>query len=178
MIELYRNSNQLKSFKYSNLTTNGNFIGTTGWSVLNSSISSNINELTFLAIATNGQISSATINFENNSKYYMYSIVKASTNLFTFSVAGVISSSVSHSGSNDYEILDRLWTSTLNGNYSLRIRDSRTSGWDNVYIKNVFVVNLTSLYGAGNEPSAADCANIFRFVDGTTQPNFSKQIAT
>ena len=35
------------------------------------------------------------------------------------------------------------------------------------YIDNTMAINLTSIFGAGNEPSEADCAKIFSYFDGT-----------
>lgn len=48
----------------------------------------------------------------------------------------------------------------------------------NINVTEIEAIDLTTLFGAGNEPLVGDCLNIFKFVDGTKQPNFSNVLAT
>lgn len=55
--------------------------------------------------------------------------------------------------------------------------DAATSNSKVLNIQEVFAIDLTEKYGAGNEPNATDCANIFRFTETTKQPSLSKTLS-
>jgi hypothetical protein len=75
-----------------------------------------------------------------------------------------------------------LGTVTLNksltgqGRFNFKVQCLGTSNFGMIYfgnsicdiqIDNMQRINLTSIYGSGNEPSASDCAKIFSYFDGT-----------
>ena len=45
--------------------------------------------------------------------------------------------------------------------------DNATANGKILQCEYAFAINLTSIYGAGNEPTEADCAKIFSYFDGT-----------
>ena len=154
-----------------NLVVNGNFAGgTTGWIINASSISALSNELTLLATAQYGALRMGiALSTFATKKYYIKADVKSTSPL---AMLAYPTGNVSHTGSNIYEKLSVVFSSGvdyLNSAFNFQIRDNRTSGWDNIYVKNVTFIDLTALFGAGNEPTLAECDRIFaNWFDGTT----------
>ena len=147
----------------SSIISNGNFVSTTGWTgttVTGFTVSNN--EASFTATANSGQISKApspaTIS---TNKYYAKADVKATSSIVTLYFG---SSGKAHSGSGNYETLSLIHTATAS--HSIRITDNRASNWTLINVKNVVVINLTAIFGAGNEPTLAWCnANLPTYFD-------------
>ena len=133
-----------------NLVTNGNFSnGASGWVAFNLTTTVAQNEATLLAS------SSASMLYRNipatvNGKLYVSALVKSTSNLVGINLYGGLG--VKHSGSGNYERLSQVITPTLAA-WQIGIKDTRASGYDNVYVKNYLTIDLTATFGAGNEPT-------------------------
>lgn len=145
-----------------NIVTNGNFSnGTTGWLIspgIGTFTVAN-DEASILTIAANGFLYQVpgTANIVGR-KYYYRASVKSSSALVAFRFG--ITTTKYHSGSNLYETLSIVDTATSPTN-SLNIVDTRASGWNTINIKNALAIDLTGLFGAGTEPTLAECDIIY-----------------
>lgn len=190
-------SKNLITFNYSNIVLNGNFSnGITNWNELNSTLSTDGNKLLVTGNGTSGSVSVfQTSNIASTQNKKIFFTCKA---IVTNSDCSSIVFFVRDSNGTNYTngVLVKISPSineevTFNGvatmqsglTGTLQIRayhsylSSIIANEKVMEFMEVMAIDLTSLYGTGNEPSANDCANIFKFVDGNTQPNFSKQIA-
>ena len=132
---------------------NGHFhYGTAGWLLVSSTVSVNAGELTLLASALSGRFYQALVPLTAG-VYYTRALVKATSNLVTLDTFGG-GTLASHSGSNNYEVLSGIETlgAAVTQNVPA-VRDRRTSGWDNIFVKDYIKINLTEIFGAGNEPT-------------------------
>jgi hypothetical protein len=135
-----------------NKITNGDFSdGTTGWSTLRLDTFTTLsNVATFIANSQFGAIRTASVTV--GQIYYGRAIVKSTSNqvrLFIYAVGNE-----SHSGSGNYETLSvrgECVESRVDSGFN--IEDIRTSGFDEVYVKNNMLLDLTDIFGAGNEPT-------------------------
>lgn len=153
------------------LVSNGNFVNTTGW--INTSLVSFTvanNEASILADAQNDQLMKNFTTVAGH-KYYGRAYVKTTSNTLRFYPSG--SSFTTHSGSGNYELLSTIDIAAgVSG--SVGVLERRTSGFDTVNIKNVMVYDLTAIFGAGNEPTAAEMDAILaadgnQYWEGTRQ---------
>lgn len=194
-IKTYNLSNMSQTFIYNNIVANGSFNDTTGWDALNSTISASNNSLIITGNGTNTVASARITNLEpyiSGKKYYIRANFKVTnSNCNSIQILFVVTGAPTTT-------LTLILTPTINTEYDLsavgtlnaggsgnvemriyhRYADAATANNKTMNVKDFLIIDLTSLFGAGNEPSAADCANIFKFVDGTLQPNFSKTLAT
>jgi hypothetical protein len=200
MIKKINLSNLISSFSYENFILNpGYFNGTNNWIPLFSTLSILNNNLVITGNGVNSlsrAYNQRTFNYNPANRKIFFSGSIKITNSDCISLYCAFRSD--GSGTKSYIILNQL--SPINNSlYNLDGVYTLPSDWNssNIFIyiyhqyassgaalgktaelSKVLAIDLTELYGAGNEPSAADCANIFDFVDGTKQSNFSKQIAT
>jgi hypothetical protein len=141
-----------------NIFADGRFEnGSTGWGTSNAAVVSAVDdELTFLASAVNGKVESPAFALTNGRKYYVrydvYADVGASLSI---DISGA--NAQAFTGTGAYATTQRLvdWSSG-NGNWKLRFLDKRASGWTNVKITNLLIIDLTADFGAGSEPVFAD----------------------
>lgn len=154
-----------KPTEISNLVTNGDFSnGTTGW--INPITISN-NEASFTPTAQYQPVST-TISCPVNNKIYARASISASRNLvrlFICCKAGVVQGSQYHSGSGNYENLSFISTITAfdSGYPRIMVDDTSTSDFNLIKFKNVFTVDLTAMFGVGNEPSKEWCDKYLEF---------------
>lgn len=131
-----------------NEVVNGNFAnGTTGWENINVSASASNNVCTILASVANGNLRKSTQVLLANHKYYLSLKIKATSSLVKLSLTNNINSSItlSHTGSGNYELISGIVSNlTYTSNGYLLIQDTRTSGWDNIYIKDVICIDMGS----------------------------------
>jgi len=194
MKDLFSLSNNFKSFGYYNLLLNPTFTNTDNWEPINGteSVSNNNYILTGDGTSTAVRVYQTLSNVGAliGKKYYVSTLARA-TNSLCASIALTLRSDVS--GTNIVTVKTRL-TPILNNWYTLSglatlptwsttnilpyiyhtYTNAATANGKSIELKEIMVIDLTALFGAGNEPSVVDCKNIFRFVDGTKQPNFSK----
>jgi hypothetical protein len=157
-----------------NEVENGDFSdGTTGWVMYNTTGSLLIagdyikSSLTALAAAI-GQ----TIVTVPENKYFIACIAKMESSAISDANFLQAKNAVGAEESEDISIgttdtyCSTIMTGVVDRNF---IGLGRSTTVQDIYIKkNSFVVlNLTSIFGAGNEPSEADCAKIFSYFDGT-----------
>jgi lysophospholipase L1-like esterase len=154
-------------FPVKNLISNGDFSnGTTGWGITAASFSVVNGEMVLLATATGGFVSQTIPGGTVvGRKYYGRAKIKSTSNKVRLALGGTLSKYTS--GLNVYEYLSAVHTATGTG-HNINIQDGRSSGWDNVYIDNVLVVDLTATFGAGKEPSATEMDELLlsKFPDG------------
>ncbi len=192
-IKLLNQSKSLYSFVYSSFVSNGNFVNTTGWTATNSVIGASDNVLKDTGNGANATARAyQQTSVPNAAGHEIYVCAKA---WVTNAVANYLSLSISDAAgvgltngvstintpaSGQAYVLSLVATcqAGLTGNYRVYINhnyaSAATANGKVLQVQEVLAVDITALFGAGNEPSAADCANIFKFVDGTKQPNFSK----
>ena len=154
----------------SNLVTNGDFSNSlTGWGVLNGTYTIANNELAITPNARYGQVY-RNVSITVGHKYYISAMVKSvSANTIINFFATPL---VKHSGSGNYEILSGIDIATTGTDRALVINNADVSGWAPFYVKYVKVINLTAIFGAGKEPTAAEMDRLLaRFTnswfDGT-----------
>lgn len=143
--------------------------GITGWYSLSSNISVIDNELTLLPTSTDGQVYTST-NGITGHIYYSRILVKSTSSKVYFSS---YNNRKYHSGSGKYEVLSVLFKHT-SGNINTGVVDSSPIGFVNSKIKQVSTIDLTEIYGYGNEPSQIYMDELFskvgHFNGSTTVP--------
>lgn len=152
---------EVKPIGVPNLVTNGDFSnGTTGWTTTNTTnIVVTGNEITFTATSQFSGIRQGTTIVNN--KYYFRALVKSTSNQTTLLLRNGYS--VKHSGSGKYEILSVLSSTTsTNAGTAFSIEDFGTT-FNPIYVKEVFAMDLTAMFGTGNEPSKEWCDKYLDF---------------
>ena len=158
-----------------NLVKNGDFsAGITGWSAVlggNITVDNSIGQ--FIATQQNSFMRSNNIKSIANNRFYIKTEIKLTTT--TNSIKFGFFDGVTGVG-NSIDVLPiTSWqhvsgiiipVNSSNGG-NVRISDARSSGFDAILVDRVICINLTATFGAGNEPSEADCAKIFSYFDGT-----------
>lgn len=146
-----------------NLVTNGDFSnGTTGWSAVNGSMIESGGVGIFTATAQNGHSRTININRTINNLYYIRASIKSTSNLVGFQSFGSPLATPRHSGSGLFENLSTiLIASSTTPNWNIGVADTRASGWNAIEYDNLFCINLTALFGAGNEPTKEQMDWIF-----------------
>ena len=149
-----------------NLVTNGDFSnGTNGWSVTTPVTVAN-NEASFTQTATNQGINQA-INIPSGHKFYITCKVFGSSTLLALEIQKRTTpwtsfATKAHSAIAQYENLTLILTGTSETNdVNIRIRDTASSGWALTKVKEVIAINLTALFGSGNEPTKEQMDWIF-----------------
>lgn len=139
----------------SNIIKNGNFAGLSYWPTTGSNKTVANNELTFTATVQYGQVYQ-DLNLVTGHKYYVKAHVKSTGPVFLQLFKNIGSD---HTGSGEYELISGIDTATSN-NRPLTIGDNRASGWEPIKVKNVMVVDLTTTFGLGNEPTKEEFEKI------------------
>lgn len=157
---LYGNSK-----KWNQLLQNGNFVSDYGWSQNNSTLTVNNNVGTFVASAQEGNISKLQ-PVTNGHTYLFSAYLKTTANptelgnyvpLLRVTGYGInIVARISENKPSSFQLVSRISTATSTGSTNIYIRDDRQSNWDAIQVKNVMCIDLTSIYGAGNEPTTID----------------------
>lgn len=163
-----------RNFRPTNLVTNGNFAnGTTGW--VNNGYATFTVTNGIATLLADSQYDVIYYNIATNVgvgvKFYACAYLMAgAANALKIMIndSEVSSSSATHTGSGTFERVSVIHTSTAGTVIRVKVQDFRPSNWDNVYVKEVFAIDLTALFGAGNEPTKAWCdLNIPNWFDGT-----------
>lgn len=113
----------------------------------------------FTATAQYGQVYRGSNKVYKNHKYLISCEVKVSS-----AIENIVSLNLYYLSSTARNIVSTSWQKistigTLNSpndeaSADLRLMDTRTSGWDNVQCKNIMLFDLTTMFGAGNEPTS------------------------
>ena len=139
-----------------NLVTNGNFTtDASSWSKFFCTVTSvdGVAEMTGQENSSGLNRASQALGVPTGHKIYVRADVKATTNLAGIGIP-TATRLASHSGSGEWEKLSFIRTVTFEA--AIALIDNRTSDWDTVYFDNVFAVDLTATFGAGNEPTKAE----------------------
>jgi len=145
-----------------NVLTNSNFTSTTGWTGNGANISAASNIMTSIA-TTGGGGCIQTQAIVDTYKYYICGYAKADgadharisvqKNTPDYNYFG----SVSNTLTDTFEFLSVVFTATESTNVAFNMYDNRTTGNTGTnYFKYVMMIDLTTSFGAGNEPSKAD----------------------
>lgn len=152
-----------------NLVKNGNFAnGTTGWSSSGTIGFTAINGVGEFVGSSNGGFARPSDGKASiGDKVYYCITLKATSPLCNLQAYDGLNINIKyHSGSNTFERLSLIHTQT-GTTIDIRAKDNRTSGWDKIYFKNFITINLTAIFGVGNEPDLATCNRIFaKWFDG------------
>ena len=177
-----------KSVKYNQLVRNSNFGSTSEWYSGGAQFSVNNNVATILA---NNQYQGVRqylnpYKFVANHKYFLIAQIKlttATTQVVLQANSGSTNAFISTTATTNWQILGQIFSfSTIDsGDYSnfILIQDNRASGWDNIDVDFVELINLTDKFGAGNEPRTVETAipllkaNGYK-LDGTDEYSVSK----
>lgn len=159
-----------------NIAQNGNFAnGTTGWTTDSSStISVANNTMTFLASGQYCRVTQQSISMVSGHKWYARAKVKADSSSVCMELydgsSFIGTSYVSDSRLGEYQLLSFIGVSGVTGNAGQMQpgKDKRATGWTNICLKDVMLLDLTAIFGAGNEPTVAQCDTLFAdWFDGT-----------
>jgi hypothetical protein len=183
----------LKAFAYTNIVSNGNFINTTSWGTDGCTISASDNILSVIGngLAVNPNTYQDTMFTLVNGKKFFISCKAYVTNAICNNII-----LQAYNGSGFIENMKIQSTPSINTVYNINgivtigaivgqlrpvlshwYSDAATANGKVMKVQDFFAIDLTGLFGADNEPSDTDCENIFKFVDGTTQPNLSKTLS-
>jgi hypothetical protein len=158
------------SLPLTNLVTNGDFSnGTTGWSANLGAITEAGGILTLLASAQNGD-ARQTVHFVNGHVYYYFAringpYVEAGIGAYT---GGNFFTNAQVSTPGSYQTISGLGTSAFTGAGRLYIVDTKASGWQNILVDYIGLVDLTAMFGAGNEPTALEMDAILANYSATS----------
>lgn len=148
-----------QTIKIVNLFDNVEFNNQSNWSPILANITSATNgEISFTATGKFGAIRKTGLTFNTSHKYYFGLKIQSVSNLVGFQIYKSsdnnyqINKKVTGSGS--YELLNTVLT-PLSGIDSFKVIDENTSEWGGIKFKEVMIVDLTDLYGAGKEPITA-----------------------
>jgi hypothetical protein len=138
-----------------NIAPNPNFGDMTGvgWVFANNVAVLN-NELFFIVTNPSGQVFEQ-VNSLAGHKYYIAALVKSPSALVYLDMYDQTTQKgkKNHSGSNQFELLSFIGTTSVNATERIRIVDGRSGSFSTIYVKQYMVVDLTKIFGVGNEPS-------------------------
>lgn len=144
---------------WNQLVENGNFAdGTTGWDTYNVTISVSNNEAEVTLGNIYGGISQSP-RYVVGHKYYYCSQVKTSEGerkIYISSNVNQISKSIN--ATNTYHTLSGI-ASIISADSMFAIEAKNGDGWsagEKYYVKNVMLIDLTLIYGEGNEPTTVE----------------------
>jgi len=138
------------TFNAKNLIENGHFYdGINGWDTILGDIEVVGGILNFIPTSTIGR-TYQTVENESASIFYVAALVKATTNLAGI---GIVNNMLeNHSGGGEYERLTYLNTRSTT-NYPSVVNSTDVEVDKLVLVKNFLTINLTDVFGEGNEPS-------------------------
>lgn len=148
---------------YTNIITNGDFSnGTTGW----------MSDMTTGFAVTNGvayflptgQYGGITKTFPSitGHKYYVKSKIKTASGNFAIMMGASVAA---HSSVNQWETLSVIYIA--GGTTSTFALAESSATFLDVYADDVLIIALTATFGAGNEPTQAECDSLFAFTPTT-----------
>ena len=150
------NTVQEQSIWGTNLVTNGDFSnGLTGWSSKNVTgfdVVDGIAEFTANALINGISITTSRIA---GRKYYLFAKLKSNTNKLCIASKYELPL-VYHSGSGDWKRISCVYTALSDApSWIVSITDYTSTGWSQKYVDYLGVLDLTTIFGAGNEPTTA-----------------------
>lgn len=160
-----------RSFKPTNLVANGDFSkGTTGWSAVGAeSVSVSDSVVTFTPNAIFGGLRSTSFSpvLVLNDKYYLTVDVMTTDSTFYINFGGT-NGTVKPAGSGNWEKLTEIIIVSDIAKSYYDTNTAKSSSFVSTSLRKIMAINLTALFGAGNEPDQAWCdLNIPAWFDGT-----------
>lgn len=162
-----------RSFKPTNLVKNGNFTNgdIASFEIINLNVLSVTNNVVAFIATFQYGVFRQVLPFVDGHKYYFSGSVKASSSNVKFGLwSNYGGYQISHSGGGQFEKLSNIGTyvdATMSTQKNIFIGDNSPSGWKEVRGKELLLIDLTALFGAGNEPDKAWCdLNIPVWFDG------------
>lgn len=127
---------------------NGNFENGTGWTAKTSTFTTAANEASVLAYAQNGCISKPINDVKVGDVIFLLAEIKADTpNILCLIRQGVTpyaNVAVAYDGSGIYKtICAKITIPQITAPWIVELRDTRTSGWTNFFVKNVMVIKAS-----------------------------------
>jgi len=153
------NSAVSKGVCLQNLVTNGDFSqGATGW-MSSAPLTVSNNECYFTVISQHdgpAQYIPNYVNYKSHKLYYAASVKVNSNPVYLILNDALSQSTITSASFESYARLSGVWTINpgTTGIYA-KLQDSRSTGWSTNYIKYWATVDITSAFGAGNEPTQA-----------------------
>lgn len=149
-----------KVVDFNQLIQNGNFNGTTYWEPTTCTLTTTGEYPTFLATAQYGRITQRNIPLKQNHIYCFLGNLKLTTPgtyIYLMITRDTNQTIKSSRNTNEWQKLDIIFNYTQStGNAAFVMGDSRVNGWENVYITNFMILDLTQIYGTGNEPNTLE----------------------
>ena len=132
---------------------------TDGWTFSNSTGSYSDNVLTFTATAQDGFVRPNLSQRIISGHKYLGTVDVKGTSAFSSNILFVGRSEGELNSvtiTTSWQTFAKVFTNTVTeNNYFPRISDRRSSGWDAVQVRNCMLIDLTQMFGAGNEPTSA-----------------------
>lgn len=152
-----------KTVAFNQLVQNGNFASASGWAAsrINIGIANNTLDCSVGTPDASSYIEGNVLGTIENHKYYVMCYIKYDNTLPTtaISIGSGGYNNVSHTitNLNVWEHVSGIFTRTTGGNDKIRIypRTANMNVSDKFHISNVMCIDLTQMFGAGNEPSTA-----------------------
>lgn len=154
-----------------NIVANGNFAnGIAGWTGATLSVVGGL--CVYTPTAQYQGAKRDILNFaqyKGHKLYFAADLKTDVTNNYLLLNDGIDQTLVSHVGDNVLRRLSDIRTIDVNAiQLYVKIQDFRTSGWTQTQCDNFVVIDLTAMFGAGNEPNKATCDKMFpSYIDGT-----------
>ena len=155
--------------EYNQLIINGNFESTDNWSLSGCSLSvfGNVGTLTITSHSATNGIETGIQMGGSSHKYAL--VFNARTSVYATSIYFRLGgSSISGTGNTDVTRTDKqfkfIFNNSSNSEETLKMfinsNDLYMKNGDKLYLHDFMVVDLTNLYGAGNEPTSVDELNV------------------
>lgn len=168
----YTQGNELpEKIKLTNLVSNGDLLiakaspnenqplGFTYFSATNITLSDGI--ATFTANAQFGRISSISSTNYLSNKLYLFSRFKSNSANVNLTFGQGIT--VFHLGDNNYHLVSMVNDISVSSRF-LQVSDYRTSAWTPIEIDYIGAINLTAIFGVGNEPTKLYMDNLINEI--------------
>lgn len=157
--------------KIKNNVINGNFSTDSNgdgladsWSLIGATTPSLQNgEQTFLPTIAAGYLGNTIVNPPViGSKVYAYAEIKTTDSATKLNIFGATTKA--HSGSGEFEKISAVVT-TINSN-ALRVTTFKSSGFVPIIVRKYIAVDLTTMFGAGNEPTKEEMDTLINILGG------------
>ena len=156
------NSIKGNTVKFNQLIQNGNFAdGTNNWTAQYGGTISVANNICTLTSTQKDSLMWQTyINLKANHKYLVKGDIKLNSPTTNVSLDFRSSASVNSIypiATTEWQTLSNIFNNLTDYNAGyVRVIDNRTSGWGNIQIRNIMLIDLTQMFGAGNEPTTPE----------------------
>ncbi len=134
-----------RSFRPTNLVKNSDFYnGASGWAKGGGALSVSNKELTFLADTAGCYVYQDLGIYTVSHKWHVKVKVKADSPLVSVTFGGASFAGNTHSGSGEYENISGIFSYGSTVATNIRIQDNRASGWQNINVSHVMVIDLNA----------------------------------